>query len=76
MGRESGPIPIITINEISEDSINIWLDVKDTVLWFEPVFYQIDNSETFNQLVRSNKENLEFNFEDYTLLIGYFFDIS
>ena len=73
MGRESGNLPMKTIGEISNDSIDFWLTVTDTVLYYEPIFYQIDDHETFERLVNCNSDEVDFNFQEYTLLIGYFF---
>jgi len=73
MGRDTGDLPFQTIREISNDSIDIWLTITDTVLIYEPVFFRIDNQDDFNNLVNSNRENVEFNFLEYTLLMGYFF---
>lgn len=73
MGRDSGYLPIQTIGEISNDSIDFWLNVTDTVLYYESVFYQIDDQETFNKLVNCNRDDIEINFQENTLLIGYFF---
>ncbi len=70
MGRDSGDLPFQTIGEISNDSIDFWLTITDTVLYHEPVFFQIDNQNDFNNLVKSNREDVEFNFQEYTLLIG------
>lgn len=76
MGRDSGNLPFQTIGEISNDSIDFWLTVTDTVLYFEPILYQIDDHETYNSLVNCNYDEIDFNFKEYTLLIGYFFDHS
>ena len=73
MGRDSGDLPFQTIGEISNDSIDLWLTITDTVLYYEPIFYRIDNQDDFNNLVKSNLDEVEFNFLDYTLLMGYFF---
>jgi len=76
MGRDSGLLPMQTIGDISNDSIDFWLTVTDTVLYFEPIMYQIDDYETFKRLVNCNIDEVDFNFKEYTLLIGYFFDHS
>lgn len=76
MGRDSGTLPMQTIEEISNDSIDFWLTVSDTVLYYEPIFYQIDDHETFKKLVNCNYDQVDLNFKEYTLLIGYFFDNS
>lgn len=76
MGRDSGPLPMQTIEEISNESIDFRLIVSDTVLYYEPIFYQIDDHETFKRLVNCNYHEIDFNFKEYTLLIGYFFDNS
>lgn len=73
MGRDSGDLPFHTIGEISNDSIDLWLTITDTVLDYEPIFVRIDNQDDFNNLVNSNLDDVHFNFHDYTLLIGYFF---
>jgi len=73
MDRQEGPIPFISIEEISNDSIEIWLQVVDTALYFEPILFRIDDQITFDTLVQSNCDQVMINFEDYTLLIGYFF---
>ncbi len=72
MGRDSGYLPIQTIGEISNDSIDFWLTVTDTVSFYESVFYRIDDQETFNKLVNFNYDDVNFNFQEYTLLMGYF----
>ena len=72
MGRDSGYLPIQTIGEISNDSIDIWLKVTDTVMYYESVFYRIDDQETFDKLVESNFDDIKINFQEYTILIGYF----
>jgi hypothetical protein len=73
MGRDSGYLPIQTISEISHDSVDIWLTVDDTVFyWGKSVFLQIDEQETFDKLVNCNRDDVEINFKNYTLLIGYF----
>ena len=72
MGRESGYLSFQTIEELSSDSIHLWLTVSDTVLWFEPIFYRIDDQETFNNLVNCNCESVNINFQDYTLLRDIF----
>ena len=74
MGRESQRLTVNTIGEISNDSIEIWLDATDTVLFYEPVFLRIDDQATFDNLVNCNYDDIQLNFKDYTLLIGYFFD--
>jgi hypothetical protein len=73
MGRDSGDLPVQSIGEISNDSINLWLTITDTVFHYNPIFYRIDNQDDFNDLVKSNLDDVEFNFHDYTLLMGYFF---
>ena len=72
MGRDSGYLPVQTVSEISNDSIDIWLTVTDTVLYYESVFYQIDDQVTFDKLVNCNFDDIKINFQEYTLLIGYF----
>jgi len=71
----SGYLPFSTIDTFSNDSLNIWLDITDTVLWYkyEKIFHVIKDQQTFENLVRSNRERIDFNFEDFTLLIGYVF---
>lgn len=73
MDRQEGPVPFKSITEVSNDSIEIWLQVSDTALYFEPILYRIDNQTEFDSLVQCNCDELLINFEDYTLLIGYFF---
>jgi hypothetical protein len=73
MGRWSGYLPIQQIGEkLPKDTIDCWLKVTDTVRWVNPVFYQIDDQQNFEELVECNCEIPEFNFRDYTLLMGYF----
>jgi hypothetical protein len=76
MGRESGNLYLQSMGEMSDDSVKIWLSPADTVLYFEPVFYRIDDQETFDKLVNCNYDALQINFQDYTLLMGYFFEYS
>ena len=75
MGRESGYLPIQQIGEkLVKDTVDCWLKVTDSSsLWFRPSFYQIDDQQTFEKLVNCNCATPEFNFRDYTLLMGYFF---
>ncbi len=73
MDRQEGPVPYKSIAEISNDSIDIWLQVMDTALYFEPILYRIDDQIDFDSLVQCNCDDVMINFEDYTLLIGYFF---
>jgi hypothetical protein len=72
MGRDSGYLRSQIVSEISNDSIDIWLTVTDTVLYFESVFYRIDDQVTFDKLVNCNRDDIKINFQEYTLLIGYF----
>jgi hypothetical protein len=73
MDRQEGPVPYESIEEISNDSLEIWLQVIDTALYFEPVLYRIDDQIAFDTLVQCNCDDVMINFDDYTLLIGYFF---
>jgi hypothetical protein len=74
MGRWSGNIPIQQIGEkLTNDTVDCWLVVIDTSPYWEPTFYQIDDQQTFEDLVNCNCEIPNFNFKDYTLLIGYYF---
>ncbi|MDX2415061.1 MAG: hypothetical protein QNK33_07710 [Bacteroidales bacterium] len=73
MGRQEGPIPYESLSEIVKDSIDCWLSVKDTVLYYEPILYRIDDQETFDSLVLCDSNYVEINFANYTLLIGHFF---
>ena len=72
MGRDSGYLPIQTVSEISNDSIDLWLTIIDTVLYYESIFYRIDDQVTFDYLVNCNCDDIKINFQEYTLLIGYF----
>lgn len=73
MDRQEGPVPFKSISEISNDSIEIWLQELDTALYFEPILYRIDDQIAFDTLIQSNCDEIVINFDDYTLLIGYFF---
>jgi hypothetical protein len=74
----SGYLPYSTIDSFGDDSLKIWLEVTDTVLWYknEKIFHVIQDQKTFDQIVKSNREKLDFNFDDFTLLIGYVFSTS
>jgi len=74
----SGYLPYSTIDSFGDDSLKIWLEITDTVLWYknEKVFHVIQDRKTFDQLVKSNREELDLNFNDFTLLIGYVFATS
>ena len=74
----SGYLPYSTIESFGDDSLIIWLEVTDTVLWYknEKIFHVIQDQKTFDQIVKSNREQLDLNFKDYTLLIGYVFATS
>ncbi len=71
----SGYIEFSTINDIANDSLEIWLSATDTVFWWkrEQIFYVINDQKTFEKLVRTNRDSVNFNFNDFTLLIGYVF---
>jgi hypothetical protein len=74
----SGYLPLSTIDSFGDDSLKIWIEPTDTVLWYknEKVFHVIQDQETFDQIVKSNREGLDINFEEFTLLIGYVFATS
>jgi len=73
MDRQEGPVPFESFAEITNDSVDCWLQVHDTLLYFEPLLYRIDDQITFDSLVLCNCDEVNINFEEYTLLIGYFF---
>ena len=76
MGRWSGYLPIQQIGEkLPMDTVDCWLKITDTVGLGSPIFYQIDDQQSFNQLVECNCDITNFNFQDYTLLMGYYFTI-
>lgn len=73
MGRTEGPIPFRTFAEVSKDSIECFLGITDTVLHIHPKLFIVNNQEAFDTLVECNSYDFDFNFNKYSLLIGYFF---
>ena len=73
MDRSEGPLPIKTFAELSGDSIDCFLKVTEEASYIDPIFYVIRDQAALDTLVECNSYDFEFNFKDYSLLIGYFF---
>jgi len=73
MERIEGPMPFRTFAEVSNDSIDCFLTVTDTVFHTHPVFHIINDQEALDTLLECNCYDYDFDFQNYTLLIGYFF---
>lgn len=73
MDRPDGPLPFNTFAELSNDSIDCFLIVTEEADYIDPIFYVIQDQEAFDTLVRCNCYDFEFNFNDYSLIIGYFY---
>jgi len=73
--KSDGYISSSTISELIDDSIELWLSVTDTVMWYKngQVVHVVNDPVTFNKRVRTTNDDFEFNFKEYTLLIGYVF---
>jgi hypothetical protein len=77
MGRDPGLLPIQQIGEkLAKDTVDCWLKISDTSFFYKPTFYQIDDQKIFEELVECNCNIPEFNFRDYTLLMGYFYSFD
>lgn len=73
MGRSTGPVPFTTFSELSNDSINCYLSADEYATWFQPVFYVINDQQALDTLLECSSYDFNFNFKEYTLLIGYFY---
>lgn len=73
MDRKTGPVPFRTFAEVSDDSINCVLDVTEFANWHRPVLYVVNDYEALDTLLECSSNNFDFNFDEYTLLIGYFY---
>jgi hypothetical protein len=73
MDRSEGPLPFKTFAELSNDSIDCVLNVTEEASYIDPIFYVIRDQAAFDTLVQCNCYDFEFNFKDYSLLIGYFY---
>ena len=73
MGRTTGPVPFTTFEGISKDSINCYLSNIEYSNWYHPVLYIVNDQQALDTLLDCSSYNFNFNFEEYTLLIGYFY---
>lgn len=73
MGRTTGTVSFSTFEDISEDSIICKLRNIEYSDWNHPVLYIINDQDALDTLIQCSSYNFNFNFEEYTLLIGYFF---
>ena len=73
MGRSTGPVPFSTFAEVSNDSINCYLTPTENASWFQPVFHIISDQHALDTLFDCSSYDFNFNFEEYTLIIGYFY---
>lgn len=73
MGRTEGPLPFSTFAELSNDSINCYLNASEYADWNHPVLYIVNDQQALDTLLDCSSYNFNFNFEEYTLLIGYFY---
>jgi hypothetical protein len=73
MGRSEGPVPFRTFSEVSDDSINCYLEPTEYTTWFHPKFHVINDQHTLDSLLVCSSYDFNFNFEEYTLIIGYFY---
>lgn len=73
MGRSEGPVPFTTFAEVSNDSINCFLTPTEHAYWFRPVFHVINDQHALDTMLECSSYDFDFNFEEYTLLIGYFY---
>ncbi len=73
MGRTTGPVPFTTFEDISKDSIFCYLSNTEFSDWNHPVLYIINDQQALDTLLECSSYNFNFNFEEYTLLIGYFY---
>jgi hypothetical protein len=75
IGRKTGPVPFTTFEDISKDSINCYLCNIEFFDWNHPVLYIINDQQALDTLLDCSSYNFNFNFEEYTLLIGYFYTL-
>ena len=73
MGRTTGTLPFSTFESISVDSIRCYLRNIEYSDWNHPVLYIVNDQDALDTLLQCSSYDFNFNFEEYTLLIGYFF---
>ena len=73
MGISAGTVPFTTFEDISKDSISCYLREIEYNNWYHPVLYIINDQQALDTLLDCSSYNFNFNFEEYTLLIGYFY---
>lgn len=73
MDRSAGPVPFTTFREVSDDSIDCYLNAAEFTSWHHPVLHIVNDYQALDTLLDCSSYNFNFNFEEYTLLIGYFY---
>lgn len=73
MDRTTGPLSFTTFTEVSNDSIDCVLNAAEFVTWHHPVLHIVNDQQALDTLLECSSYNFNFNFEEYTLLIGYFY---
>ena len=73
MDMSEGPLPFNTFAELTSDSIDCVLIVTEEASYIDPIFYVIQDQAAFDTLVECNCYSFDFNFSEYSLIIGYFY---